>query len=336
MEETLGEAADTSRAYRLSLWKTVTTLPGNFQQAFGKPSVPVARLEPSNTGKEPPMTPPQKPPREHDLGLEYDLGTLRRRNVLRLLAGVGFAAIAGCATDTDSGTAPSGTTSATTSSSPTASTTTSASTDVDQIPEETGGPYPGDGSNGPNVLTESGIVRSDITKSFGSASGVATGVPLTVELTILDADKDSAVAGAAVYLWHCDAQGRYSLYSDGATEENYLRGVQAADSSGKVTFTTIFPAAYSGRWPHIHFEVYSSLSEATAAGKISRTSQLALPKDVCSTVYATDGYDGSAQNLAQTSLENDNVFGDDDGVHQVATVTGDVDSGFVAKLDVGI
>ena len=186
------------------------------------------------------------------------------------------------------------------------------------------------------MLTESGIVRSDITKSFGSASGVASGVPLTVELTILDADKDTPLNGAAVYLWHCDAQGRYSLYSDGATDENYLRGVQAADSTGKVTFTTIFPAAYMGRWPHIHFEVYSSLNDATAAGKITRTSQLALPKDACDTVYATDGYDGSAQNLARTSLENDNVFGDDGGVHQLATVTGNATEGYVATLGVGV
>ena len=52
-----------------------------------------------------------------------------------------------------------------------------------EIPEETAGPYPGDGSNGVNVLTESGIVRSDITSSFGSASGVAEGVPTTVKLT---------------------------------------------------------------------------------------------------------------------------------------------------------
>ena len=36
-----------------------------------------------------------------------------------------------------------------------------------EIPEETAGPFPGDGSNGPNVLTESGVVRSDITASFG-------------------------------------------------------------------------------------------------------------------------------------------------------------------------
>lgn len=283
------------------------------------------------------MTPPQKPPREHDLGLEYDLGTLQRRRFLGLFAGAGLAVVAGCATDNDTDSTTSGTTT-TTSSTPSASSssTTAGTVDVDEIPQETAGPYPGDGSNGPNVLTESGIVRKDITKSFGSASGVATGVPLTVELTILDAAKDTPLAGAAVYLWHCDAQGRYSLYSDGATNENYLRGVQAADSNGKVAFTSIFPAAYMGRWPHIHFEVYSSLSEATAAGKISATSQLAFPKDVCDTVYATDGYDGSAQNMQQTSLEDDNVFGDDDGVDQLATVTGDVGSGYVAKLNVGV
>jgi hypothetical protein len=46
----------------------------------------------------------------------------------------------------------------------------------DRDPEETAGPYPGDGSNGVNLLTESGIVRSDITRSFGSASGVAKGL----------------------------------------------------------------------------------------------------------------------------------------------------------------
>jgi protocatechuate 3,4-dioxygenase beta subunit len=157
-----------------------------------------------------------------------------------------------------------------------------------------------------------------------------------VELTILDADKDTPLAGAAVYLWHCDAEGRYSLYSDGVTDENYLRGVQAADASGKVTFTSTFPGAYMGRWPHIHFEVYASLSEATAAGKISATSQLAFPEEVCNTVYATDGYDGSAQNMQRTSLQNDMVFGEDEAVDQLATVTGDVGSGYVAKLNVGV
>ncbi|WP_410794005.1 intradiol ring-cleavage dioxygenase [Kribbella sp. C-35] len=284
----------------------------------------------------PPTQPPTQPPPNHERGLEYDLATLHRRRFLGLFTAAGLAAVAGCTTDDSTTTSTPSSTSTSATPSTSSSATTDASIDVDEIPQETGGPYPGDGSNGPNVLTQSGIVRSDITKSFGSASGVATGLPLTVELTVVDADQDKAIEGAAVYLWHCDAQGRYSLYSDGVTNENYLRGVQAADGSGKVTFTTIFPAAYMGRWPHIHFEVYASAAEATKAGQIVRTSQLALPKDVCTTVYATDGYDGSARNLSQTSLEDDNVFGDDDGVHQLATVTGDVSSGYVATLTVGV
>lgn len=44
----------------------------------------------------------------------------------------------------------------------------------------------GVGSNGPNVLNDSGIVRSDITSSFGSSTTKAGGLPLTVNLVILD------------------------------------------------------------------------------------------------------------------------------------------------------
>jgi hypothetical protein len=40
--------------------------------------------------------------------------------------------------------------------------------------------------------------------------------------------------------------------------------------------------------------------------------------------------------MARTSLENDNVFGDDDGIHQLATVTGDTSKGYVATLAVGV
>ena len=282
-------------------------------------------------------------PHEHDLGLVYDLGTLRRRNVLRLIAGAGIAALAGCSADTNDLTGtPSSSATSPSASTPTASTPSSSSSAttsadcVEDIPEETAGPFPGDGSNGPNVLTSSGIVRSDLTKSFGSASGVAKGVSLTVQLVVQDSAKCTPLSGAAVYVWHCDAEGRYSMYDDEIGNENYLRGVQAADAQGNVTFTTIFPAAYQGRWPHIHFEVYSSLSEATAAGKISATSQLALPAETCKTVYATSGYDGSTQNLAQTSLQSDNVFGDDGGVRQLAAVTGSVQEGYVARLTVGV
>jgi protocatechuate 3,4-dioxygenase beta subunit len=102
-----------------------------------------------------------------------------------------------------------------------------------------------------------------------------------------------------------------------------------------VRFTSIFPAAYSGRWPHIHFEVYPSLEAATTASGRLRTSQLALPEDACALVYATDGYEQSVRNMAQTSLDTDNVFSDGYSL-QLATVTGDVDTGLAATLNVPV
>ena len=112
--------------------------------------------------------------------------------------------------------------------------------------------------------------------------------------------------------------------------------MQESDADGVVTFQTIFPAAYSGRWPHIHFEVYESLEAATGGGTLNATSQVALPEDVSAAVYATEGYEQSVQNLAQTSLATDNVFSDDGGVSQLATVTGDVTNGYVINLSVSV
>lgn len=206
-----------------------------------------------------------------------------------------------------------------------------------EVPTETAGPYPGDGSNGPNVLDDSGIVRRDIRRSFGSSTTRATGVPLRVNLTVTDASNDYApMAGAAVYLWHCDRQGRYSMYSSGVTGENYLRGIQPTDEDGTATFTTVFPGCYSGRWPHIHFEVYASVAKAVDSGPIVKTSQIALPKAACSKVYAKSSYASSRRNLSGISLSTDNVFRDDKAIHQLATMTGNATKGYVANLTIGV
>ena len=170
------------------------------------------------------------------------------------------------------------------------------------------------------MLTEADVVRSDIRSSIGSASGVADGVPLTIELTVTDTAAGCApLAGAAVYLWHCDRDGGYSMYSDGAEDENYLRGVQETDADGRLTFTSIFPACYSGRWPHVHFEVYASVDDATGGGEPIATSQLALPEDVvrrrCTPPTATSR---ACRTSRSVSLGPDNVFGDDGAAQQLA------------------
>jgi protocatechuate 3,4-dioxygenase beta subunit len=204
-----------------------------------------------------------------------------------------------------------------------------------KIPQETSGPYPGDGTNGPNVLTQSGIVRSDIRTSFASLSGTAEGVVLTVTLTIVSSATCEPVAGRAVYVWHCDRDGNYSLYSPAVVNQNYLRGVQVTDSAGQVTFTTIFPACYSGRWPHIHFEVYSSAASATSGSAAIATSQLALPKAVCDAVYATSGYSASVTNLSRVTLGSDMVFADG-ATLEIPTVTGSVAAGYAAALTIAV
>jgi protocatechuate 3,4-dioxygenase beta subunit len=265
-----------------------------------------------------------------DQGLGFDVATLiGRRRMLRALGlGAVTLGLAACGTGT------TGSSGSTASSSAGASPTAAA---TGEIPDETAGPYPGDGSNGPDVLEQSGVVRSDIRSSFDTSSGTAEGVPMTLELAVSDlADGGKPFAGVAVYVWHCDREGRYSLYSDGVEDQNYLRGVQIADAAGRVRFTSIFPACYSGRWPHIHFEVYPDRASITDAGNVIATSQVALPQNVCEQVYAQPGYEQSVTNLSRLSLDGDNVFGDDGGASQLGTVTGDVAGGYTVALAVGV
>lgn len=209
------------------------------------------------------------------------------------------------------------------------------------IPEETAGPYPGDGSNYnsngiANALSLSGIVRSDIRSSVAGASGVAAGIPLTLTLQLVNTASSCAnLSGYAIYLWHCTRDGLYSMYSTGVTGENFLRGVQVTDSNGKATFLTIFPGCYAGRMPHMHFEIYPTLASATGSGNKLRTSQVAFPTATCSEVYATSGYASSAANLAGISFATDNVFSDGTEL-QMASISGTPTNGYSASLVVGM
>jgi protocatechuate 3,4-dioxygenase beta subunit len=212
-------------------------------------------------------------------------------------------------------------------------------------PEETNGPFPADGSRAPfgrtlNVLQQSGIVRRDITASFGSSQTVAAGVPLMLTLTLEQSSHGcAALQGHAVYLWQCDHNGEYSLYAPRIAHENYLRGVQVTDAAGQVTFQTIFPACYSGRYPHMHLEVYPSLATASQQSSALLTTQLALPRDTCARVYANGGYHGSLSNLADLMVSNDPVFAESTAAQiaaQTLAVQGSVKEGLVAAAVVAV
>lgn len=276
----------------------------------------------------------------------------RRQSLRWLLASAAAVPLASCGAGSSDGDATSSTastsgtssgsttgTGSTTSTGSTGNTTSTGTCAV--IPEETGGPYPGDGTNRngsgiANALTLSGIVRSDIRTSVAPGSATASGVPTTLKLKIVNVGASCAsAAGAAVYLWHCDRDGNYSMYATGLTQENYLRGVQEADSTGTVTFTTIFPGCYSGRMPHIHFEVYPSLAKATSAANRIKTSQFTFPIATLNEVYATTAYAASSRNLATMSYATDNVFADGTSL-QMASVSGDPVNGYVVTLTIGV
>ncbi|MGP9724911.1 intradiol ring-cleavage dioxygenase [Corynebacterium sp. AOP40-9SA-29] len=264
-----------------------------------------------------------------DQGVGFDLRTLMSRRVFigAGVAGAGAVALAACSDG--SGSSSSGVTT-------TANSVDTADLPDAEIPDETAGPYPADGSNGPDVLQESGIVRSDIRSSIGADDPV-DGVPLEFTFTITDMDNDDApFADVAVYAWHCDAQGQYSMYSEGVEDETWLRGVQVADADGTVTFTSVMPGCYTGRWTHIHFEVYPDVDSIDDSANAIATSQMAFPEDVLSDVYELDTYDGSSSNLSQITLDSDNVFGEDSAALQMATISGDVDSGYISSLTVRV
>lgn len=266
---------------------------------------------------------------EHDTGegLGHDTAALLtaaygRRRSLRWLLAAAALPLAGCERAFGTAAAPVGSCPA--------------------MPEMTAGPFPADGSNkGPhgvaNALALTGIVRSDIRRSVAGARGVAPGIALTLTLQVVDtADGCRPMPGAAVYLWHCDHQGRYSLYAPGLEGENYLRGLQGADDDGNVTFSTVFPGCYPGRMPHVHLEVYASEQQALAGQGRLKTTQFAFPMGAVNEVYKDPAYAASAANMAGQSLQRDMVFRNGSTGSQIATIDGGRAQGFTAQLTVGV
>jgi protocatechuate 3,4-dioxygenase beta subunit len=166
-------------------------------------------------------------------------------------------------------------------------------------------------------------------------------VPLQLDITLVNTNAScAALSGWAIYLWHCTRDGLYSLYNTSVQNENFLRGVQASDSAGKLSFTTIFPGCYAGRYPHIHFEVFQSLGVATGFANRVLTSQMALPRDACSAVYSgASGYGSSLSSLSGVSLQNDGIFADNTAAQvaaQTISLGGSVAAGYTGSIIVGI
>jgi protocatechuate 3,4-dioxygenase beta subunit len=134
------------------------------------------------------------------------------------------------------------------------------------------------------------------------------GRPLDLRLQLTRHPSCSPIAGAAVEIWHCDAEGRYSGYPeeishdawktlvflvtkgerDGPgevrvppqTATRFLRGLQRSDAEGWVAFRTIVPGWYTGRVPHVHVR-------ASLLGGEQLVTQLYFERDLHDRLCAT-------------------------------------------------
>ncbi len=213
-----------------------------------------------------------------------------------------------------------------------------------KTPVETNGPFPGDGSNAisgstVNVLADEGIVRQDIRPSLRGLVALAEGARLELAIKLVDVTNACApIPGFGIYVWHCDAAGKYSIYD--LPDANYLRGVAFTDGAGVAPFTTIFPGAYPGRWPHIHFEVFNGWKPAATVKDSLLISQFALPEAACAALYAdTPAYAASLAAFAGSKLSSDGIFAGntpEQVASQTLAITGDPAAGYKAIVSVGL
>ena len=189
-------------------------------------------------------------------------------------------------------------------------------------PQQTEGPY----------FVDELLDRSDI-RSDPSDGSVREGVLLQLAFRIarVDGNACTALAGATVDVWHCDALGIYSDVSDtmfNTVGQMFLRGYQVTDANGDVQFTTVYPGWYLGRTVHIHFKI-----RAVVAGQSYEfTSQLYFDDALTDLVHTQDPYASKGERT--TRNDDDGIFqGGGDQLLLAPTAAG---QGYAATFDIGL
>ena len=122
---------------------------------------------------------------------------------------------------------------------------------------------------------------------------------------------------------------RQVLVLHGVTGENYLRGVR----SGRLRLGDLhhdLPGLLRRRWP-IHLEAPTRPAPAAPDWKMSQSRRPSRSDRRTQT-----GYTASVGNLSRVSLATDNVFRDDQGIHQLPVMSGSATVGFTAAITFGI
>jgi protocatechuate 3,4-dioxygenase beta subunit len=246
---------------------------------------------------------------------------LTRREVIALLGAAGAVAIIGCADDdllpatttASAGNSSVGTATSIATAAATAAgaqpTSTGAAAAVPQCivrPEQTEGPY----------FVDEGINRSDI-RSDPASGQVREGVVLNLAFNVssISGSACTALTGAMVDVWQCDALGVYSDVRDNmagnfnSVGQKFLRGFQVTDGAGLARFVTVYPGWYQGRTVHIHFKIRTR--DATGRA-LEFTSQLFFDDAFSDQVFSQGAY--ASKGKADVRNARDGIYQQSQGM----------------------
>jgi protocatechuate 3,4-dioxygenase beta subunit len=168
------------------------------------------------------------------------------------------------------------------------------------------------------------LERSDVRTD--SATGVAiTGVPLTLKLTYNEVGCDNPLVGARVDIWSANPQGVYSdEQSENTVGDDSLRGYQLTDSTGSVTFKTIYPGWYAGRTTHIHARIRTYSGSTVTSDFLTQYFFDATSQSAILTAYAAE------DSTAFQARDTDRVYQAEvaEGGANVLTLTGNATDGY--------
>ena len=156
--------------------------------------------------------------------------------------------------------------------------------------------------------------NADLRAEALGRAAVLYGVPLTLTLNVYAVANGTgtAMAGASVFLWHCDSLGVYggvSLASAPSNRENtvgqrWLRSVQPTNDAGQVVFHTIVPGAYAGRTLHFHLRVRAADAETDSTFAV--TTQLMFRDSVYARLATVEPY--KSVSTPYVTLAQDSIY----------------------------
>lgn len=163
------------------------------------------------------------------------------------------------------------------------------------------------------------------------------GVPLDLEIKIVNSTSGKPIVNAACDIWHCDATGVYSdESSENTVGQTYLRGVQLTNAQGIAEFETIYPGHYAGRATHIHVKVHvggTVKGSAYSGGHVSHTGQLFFSDAISTEVYKLGPY--TSDTAARVLHAADQVWTQQDGAKSVVELTKS-GAGFKGTITLGV